>query len=154
MPPTQNDAPAWLLPAIILGFPIVFGTLWTVICIVLSAVGGWGRLAQRYAAQQPSTIGQQFSSQSGRVGVVNYNRILKICTSPAGLYLDVFIFFRPGHKPLLIPWSEIHNGSVALSFFVEYVAVDVGSPEIARLRLPKKIFAGQPVLIDGQSVPA
>ena len=149
MTPPPADPSPWFFAGILIGFPIAFVAIWRFVCWLLSTIGGWGRLAQRFATQQPPS-GQCFSSQIGMVGVASYKYVLKICTSPAGLYLDVFPLFRIGHRPLLIPWSEIHNVTSCLSIFVDSVSLEVGSPKIAVLRLPKKIFVGQSVMIDGQ----
>lgn len=146
---SSSDSTPWLLAGILIGFPIFFAAVWSFVCWLLSTLGGWGRLAQRFATQEPPS-GQCFSSQIGMVGIASYKYVLKICTSPAGLYLDVFPLFRIGHRPLLIPWSEIHNATSAISIFVDSVSLEVGSPKIATLRLPRKIFVGQPVIIDGQ----
>ena len=150
---SPNEAPSWILPLILIGFPIVFAALWTFVCFILSIAGGWARLADRFAASEPPT-GQQFTWQTGRVGMSNYNSVLTIHTSPSGLHLAVMVLFRVGHKPLLIPWSEIHGASTWRMFFTEYVTFEIGSPKMAKVRLPKKIFAGQPVIIDGQRATA
>jgi hypothetical protein len=37
----------------------------------------------------------------------NCRSCLNFGSDETGLYLSVFPIFRPGHPPLLIPWSEI-----------------------------------------------
>lgn len=146
MNPSADSAPVWLPWLIGVGFPFFFGALWCGVCLLLSGLGGWGRLAEKFAALRPPA-GTRFFMQSGKVGVVNYKGCLTVHTSADGLHLAVWPFFRIGHKPLLIPWRDIHNGQVRSVLFSESVAFEVGSPKIATLRLSKKIFAGQPVVL-------
>ena len=110
-------------------------------------------MAERFATTEPPS-GQRFAGQTGRVGLSNDNSVLTIHVSPSGLRLDVFPLFRIGHKPLLIPWPEIHGARTRRFLFSESVVFEVGAPALAKVRLPKKIFAGQPVVIDGPSAPS
>ena len=110
-----NTAPPWLLPAILIGFPILFAALWSFVCWLLSILGGWSRMAERFATTEPPS-GQRFAGQTGRAGLSNDNSVLTIHVSPSGLRLDVFPLFRIGHKPLLIPWPEIHEARTHTNF--------------------------------------
>ncbi len=87
-------------------FPIFFIGLWVMVCLLLSTIGGWSRLAEHYRSPTDFT-GNKWQFQSGRLGVVNYKSCLTLGTNDAGLYLAVFPFFRMGHPPLLIPWPDI-----------------------------------------------
>jgi hypothetical protein len=84
--------------------------------------------------------------QGGRVGQVAYGGSLNIYSSPEGLYLSVLFPFRLGHPPLFIPWDAVRNAKTRRVLWTERVEFDVGSPSIATLRLPKKIFEGYNVV--------
>lgn len=148
MPEPTNPSPAWLIPAILVGFPLVFIPMWCGVCFLLSQIGGWARLAPRFA--DPSTPrGTAFSGQSGRVGVANYNKVLTIHTSSEGLHLAAMKLFRVGHPPLLIPWSEIRGAQRSQRLWMDNVVFEVGPPSLAKVRLPARIFEGQPVAVAG-----
>ncbi len=84
------------------------------------------------------------------MGVTNYNSVLTIHVSPEGLHLAVMKIFRLGHPPILIPWAEIHQATFRRFLWTESVVFEVGAPRVARVQLPKQVFAGTPVMIDGQ----
>ncbi len=131
--------PAWLPVVIVVAFPLYFVLLWSGVCLLISAIGGWGRLAKKYPGS-PAPKGTRFSWQSGRFGLAKYNNVLMIHVSPEGLHLAVARIFRFRHPPLFIPWNEIRNASVRRVFRTEYVEFEVGSPKLATLRLPREIF--------------
>jgi hypothetical protein len=120
-------------------FLVCFGGFWCFVTLLLSRVGGWSRLAERFPApEQPE--GRRFRSQSARLGLVNYNRCLTITISKAGLCLSMTPIFRVGHRPILIPWKEIHDVGTQKILWAEFVSFQVGSPTMAKLRLPKATF--------------
>lgn len=143
-----DPAPGWLIAAILIGFPLVFIPMWCGVCFLLSQIGGWRRLAERFADPSPPR-GTLYSGQTGRVGVTNYRSILTIHTSPAGLHLAVMKLFRVGHPPILIPWAEIRGAKRSRFLWLDNVAFEVGSPSLAKVHLPARIFEGQPVAVAG-----
>jgi hypothetical protein len=123
-------------------FPIFFAGLWCAICLLLSVIGGWRRLAERFPARsQPS--GTRYVMQRARVGLANYKGCLTIYSSHEGLFLSVWPIFRPGHPPLFIPRDEIRNPKTGRFLWHETMTFDVGSPRITTLQLPKKVFEDQ-----------
>ena len=92
-------------------FPVFFGFVWLFVLNLLSSIGGWRSLAQSYATGV-SAQGQTFSFRSARLGSVNYGSCLRFVSGPAGLAIAVLFAFRPGHRPLFVPWSDV---SVRLS---------------------------------------
>lgn len=124
--------------------PLVFPFLWLGMCNLLSRLAGWHRLAERYAATLPP-VGRRFWIESGKFGWVSYNSCLTIHATPEGLHLAVWLPFRFGHPPLLIPWRELRNvGSRTVWLCGEWLKLEVGSPSIATLELSKKVFTPQP----------
>ena len=90
-----------------LWFPFAFVGAWTGIVLLLSRIGGWHELAQRYPATCSCT-GEQFRMQSARMrwGAA-YSNIVNLGADSSGLFLSIFPPFRAGHPPLFISWSEI-----------------------------------------------
>jgi hypothetical protein len=132
----QHPALLFVIPVFVILF---FGGLWCGISLLLSRVGGWSGLAERFPApEQPE--GKRFRSQSGRLGLVNYNRCLTIYISKGGLYLSMTPLFRVGHRPMLIPWKEIHDVETQQVLWAEFVSFQIGSPTMATLRLSKTMF--------------
>jgi hypothetical protein len=86
---------------------VLFGLFFAFICIILSHIGGWKKLAEvyRYDGQ---FCGRRWRFRSCRMnGFVNYNNCLTFGAGAEGLYINIFPIFRFRHPPLLIPWSEI-----------------------------------------------
>src|SRR4051794_1516840 len=89
-----------LLPLVLL--PL----FWFGIMQLLSLLGGWRTLARRYAAPPDSPPPTQMSTmQSGKIGLVSYRNALAVALGSDGLHLSTFVLMRPGHAPLIIPWS-------------------------------------------------
>lgn len=75
--------------------------------VVISHLGGWDSLAERYRSSEPFT-GATWSFQPGQFRwLISYNNCLTIGANPNGLFLSIFPLFRIAHPPLLIPWREI-----------------------------------------------
>ena len=87
-------------------FPVVFTGMWLGISFLLSAIGGWNRLALHYA-NSPSGIEKRFRFRSAQFGSVSYGRCVMFGTSIRGLSIAVLPLFRLGHAPLFIPWRDI-----------------------------------------------
>jgi hypothetical protein len=88
-------------------FPFVFVGMWCFVLWVLSFMSGWSELAGRYHFPE-KFHGEYYRSQSARLNQANYNRVLEMGVNETGLYLVPMWFFRLFHKPLLVPWGEIH----------------------------------------------
>lgn len=122
-----------------LAFPLVFVAMWFGICNLLSLVSGWRRVASTYASDRiPS--GQRFSWQSGGVGFTSYRNSLNVQVARDGLFVGVIWPMRPGHRALFIPWSAIHDEARQQIFWLDITRFSVGTPSIARMRLPTRIF--------------
>ncbi len=59
----------------------------------------------------------------------NYNNCLTIGVDTAGLYLSPLFFFRIGHPPLFIPWTEISLRGRRKILFIEFVELKLGREE-------------------------
>ena len=92
---------------IALGGLIAFVVIWLFVVLLTSWMSGWSKLADVYPARRPFNE-TCWSLQSGRFRWgMGYNGVLKVCADTQALHLSVFMFFRPGHPPLSIPWEDI-----------------------------------------------
>lgn len=138
---SATDAPGWLIFAIIGGFIVSFPLLWCFIVWMLSEVGGWRSLARRYSAGCRPVIGESHGRVSGRVGWVNYNRVLTLHFTPEGFFLEVMPIFRISHPRLFIPWSAITERSPMQIFWWKVERLSIGAPVITTITLPAKLVA-------------
>ena len=135
----QSDS--YLIPLIIGGFCLVFPLFWIAIVYLISVMSGWQALASKYATQaEPPS--QLKTMAGGMVGLSRYNGTLNVGLSDQGVYLSVIFLFKPGHKPLLIPWSEISEVKQIDYFFQKMYKIKVGQPKVATLTLPVSYFHG------------
>lgn len=135
----ENHAP---LPSLVVWSPVLFVAGWCAISFLLSAIGGWRRLAARFPARnEPS--GELLFMRSGSVGMASYRGCLIINRNVAGFRLSVLFPFRLGHPPLFIPWSEVHRASRRRVLWSDTVSFEVGTPPITSLELPGAVFAGR-----------
>jgi hypothetical protein len=108
---------------------------WCVVCTLIALVGGWHALARHYrAVEMPE--GKRFWMQSGQFGWVNYGNCLNLRVAAEGLYVAMLPMFRVGHPSLLIPWKDLHVLKVRNSWLCRDVTLGVGTPQIARIRMP------------------
>jgi hypothetical protein len=130
-----------MLQELLLAFaPLFFVGLWVTICLVLSLLGGWRRVAHQYPGRT-SPSGKCFRMQSGSFGWVNYGNCLNIQTSAEGIDVAIMLPFRLGHPPLFIPWEAVENPRVRKFLCLSSVRFDIGSPRVATIELPTKVFA-------------
>lgn len=142
----SNGTGTWLILLFVLvAFPLFFTILWVGITLLMSFIGGWGKVAKRYPASERPATGAVLGRVTGMFGVARYKFVLTVITTDTGLYIENRKVFRPGHHPLLIPFTAIHNARKQTLFFWEFVAFDVD--DLASVRLPSKVFEGTPVVI-------
>jgi hypothetical protein len=138
---TFDFNPLWFIPLIPLAILIIFPLFWCFVVWMISLIGGWQRLAERYRAQQPAS-GKKWFSQYGYVNRARYRNALNLATNDAGVFIEVMPIFRFCHPPLFIPWRELHNPrNVVYRRRWPLVQVDVGAPPQATLSLPAAVFA-------------
>ena len=87
-----------LFPIVLVAF-IIYLTPW---------LSGWRSLAEKYRAEGHfSGLAHTFWYAHMR-SMTKYNRVLKVGCDERGLSLSTAFYFRLGHPPLFIPWSEVH----------------------------------------------
>jgi hypothetical protein len=148
----QTDAPPWLVPAIIIGFPLVFIPMWCGIVFTLSRVSGWSAIAARFPGSL-NPPGTSFDGLTGTVGIISYRNALTVHFAPEGLHVMPWKIFRIGHAPVFIPWGEIHNARTRNFPFFQVVAFEIGSPKVGNMQLPQKVMLKAPISVDGKPAP-
>ena len=128
--------------AILLGVLAFFVGLGQLVRLRLARVSGWRQMAERWRADRKPD-GLAFWISIAWVGEVRYKRALNAVVAREGLYLAPFLF-RAGHRPLLIPWEELHSEGEEKGFLTRYAKLSVGRPAITTLLLPPEVWeAGQ-----------
>jgi hypothetical protein len=114
-------------------------------CVLRSKMSGWSALAKKYTASTKPP-GKQFKSQSARIGRLNYGSCLSLVVAEVGLYVSTSLWFRIGHPPLMIPWSEFSGveEKKRLLFF-RNVRMNVGDPVITTVELPLHVIQQRPI---------
>lgn len=131
--------PLWLIPLILVGFVVVFVLIWGLVCLLISWVGGWARLARRYRATLVPE-GTDHAGVVGMIGMASYRGTLNVRTSTQGLYLTVMPLFKLGHPPLFVPWSHI---SATGDTWLGLARFNIGQPTLTSLSLPAAILANR-----------
>lgn len=94
--------------------PLAFVVIWLLVTGLLSLIGGWHSLADRYAA--PDGFDAEPEQRLRFRNIVlrrlalfpaRYRGCVTVSLAPGGLHLAVLFVFRFRHPPLLIPWTAI-----------------------------------------------
>ncbi len=137
----DGDNQGLLIIAIVIGFPVAFALILFLVLSILSAVGGWGRVAARYPG---SKVVGGLDAQTGSFGPVSYRFVLSTKSSPEGIGISVLPLMSLAHGPILVPWAELRNVRERTGLLGPMVEFDIGEPRLARVRLPKAAFADYP----------
>ncbi len=101
---------------------------WLGACALISLMGGWHRLAEKFRATS-EIHGEQIRFASMAIGTglfpARYRRVLFVTLGPAGIGLSVIFPYRLLHPPLFIPWSAVESAQRERSWLVNHVAVNI-----------------------------
>jgi len=122
----QPEPPWYLLPAILVGFPVVFITIWSFVCAIIAATAGWGAMAARYPAHPGFRGAELPSGHANRIGIASYRGVLSFEAAPEGLVVRVMRLF-PFHPTLLVPWRALRLTRSPGLFSAGTMVVDGGS---------------------------
>ncbi|WP_254507375.1 hypothetical protein [Anatilimnocola floriformis] len=130
-----------LIPAVFLAFAL----WWCFIIWVISFIGGWRALAKRFGVRQLPP-GKKYHLQSAAFSKgglpCNYGNCLTMIVAEQGLGIAIFPAFRPGHPPLLIPWSEFYRPrQKTVLWYWKFFEAEIGEPPIVTVCLPEWLFA-------------
>jgi hypothetical protein len=122
----QPSPPAYLLPLIIVAFAVVFTTMWSGVCLLISLVSGWRAMAERFACPEGLTGASLGSGYAVRVGLASYRGVMSFEAAPQGLIVRVMRLF-PFHRPLLLPWGALTLSQGGGFFFAGVMKVAGGA---------------------------
>jgi hypothetical protein len=125
----------WVFPLVVLGF-LAF---WPLLCLLIARLGGWAGVAKRFAARRRPE-GAHFNGLSLQIApTTNYGGCVSATFSRDGLWLAPIWLFRPGHRPLLLPWDLVGAPVERRVLWVRqiYLPIQTGR-RLLRLGLSKK----------------
>jgi hypothetical protein len=113
--------PMWFIPTFVVG--------WCCVCILLSYVAGWPKLALRFRSSQP-VEGERFRFASGSMGTstwfpVNYRSCLFLTVNDNGFLISVLFIFRLFSPPLFIPWAEVEAVTEKRLWFFHHAVISI-----------------------------
>jgi hypothetical protein len=103
--------PGLLFALIVVGFPIAFMALWSLILLILSSLGGWRELALWYRAAALPPEAERKSGVSLAMGrgwmKVSYRSGVQLGVTPDGIGLKPILVLGLFHPPLFLPFGEM-----------------------------------------------
>lgn len=122
-------------------FVVVFPMLWCFVTFLLSRVGGWARLAERYGTgiEMPTT---EHSFEYARMGIVNYRGMLLVAFDEGSMWLDVLPVFRVGHRRLRIPLKDISEQSRGSFFGFGFARLRIA--DVLEMKLRDRVWDERP----------
>ena len=119
--------------------PIAAISMWWAVMFAVSRVSGWSLLAEAYATDEDfdGAKAQLQSLSFTRFGLpANYNNVVTVGADAAALRLSMFLFFRPFHPPLKIPFADITAEAKKMLVF-EAVQLRAARVPQVRISMPK-----------------
>jgi len=120
------------------GFAVCFVALWITVGFIVSLIGGWRSLAERYRTDRVFPAHKRWMQSAQMRFLCGYNHVLTLASDSNGLYLATFFLFRVGHPPLFIPWNEIKIGEVRLLLLIKMRTLRLG-PDAIPLRVSERL---------------
>lgn len=90
---------------IIVLLPFLFVGWFVCVIFILSRLK-WAKLAEFYR-HTGDFNGKDLGIISAKVGMINYNNVIRASYSQEGLHFRLMFIFKLFHPPLLIPWNKI-----------------------------------------------
>ena len=72
---------------------------------ILGMLTGWSKLAKRYPLKSELPTANRFLSKS--IPNLTLRKCVTVVIDDNGLYLEPFLLFRTGFRPVFIPWTDI-----------------------------------------------
>lgn len=97
-----------VIALLIAGVVLAWIAFWIAVVRLIARFGGWRRLAEAYPVDRLAFEGTRFTLQSAVLRrFVSYSCAITFTAGRDGLLLTVMWMFRPGHRPILLPWSDL-----------------------------------------------
>ncbi len=94
--------------ALLLAAVVVTWLLFWVAVVRLIARFGWRSLAMAYPLDRAAFEGERITMQTALLRRwVSYKKSITFTASREGVMLTIHPFFKFGHAPILLPWSEL-----------------------------------------------
>ena len=112
-------------------FPVFFVGTWFSVLFILSRMGGWTELSEKYRCDEPR-VSSWRCVQFAKFGLVSYKRCLWIAAASDGMYLKTgpLFLFRAFHPPLRIPWSAIKGVEEQKYWWMDVCEIQVNNPPV------------------------
>lgn len=123
-----------IIPLTVFGFAI----WWVFLIWAISWLTGWRTLARHYHHAGPFH-GTTHRFQHISLGWSDYGGCVTVGSNADGLYLAVMLPFRPGHRPLFIPWSDVRSAEYVQKWYGSWLELRPTAAPGVRLRLPKRL---------------
>ncbi|MFO0797224.1 MAG: hypothetical protein U0804_07080 [Gemmataceae bacterium] len=123
-----------VLPLALLGFVV----WWCALIWSVSWWTGWRTLARHYHLRAPFP-GRVYRFQHISFGWSGYSGCSTVGSNADGLYLAVILPFRPGHRPLFIPWTEVRSAEFVRTWYGSWLELRTAAAPWVRLRLPERL---------------
>jgi hypothetical protein len=110
-------------------------------CVLIWSIAwwtGWRSLAHHYHHSGPFH-GRTHRFQQISFGWSGYSGCVTVGSNADGLYLAVILPFRPGHRPLFIPWSEVRSADVVRSWYGSWLELRTAAAPWVRVRLTERL---------------
>jgi hypothetical protein len=128
----MDDGGGWLWLLVPLLFMVLGPLIWTGVCVLLAYVARWPALAARFPAPGPPQ-GTPLHGQLTGMGLIRDN-VSTLHVSPQGLYMTAMILFRPGRRPVLVPWDQVKYVSPGISLWGRVYVLDLGGVTTIRVK--------------------
>lgn len=110
---------------IILSAFIGFLLFFALVVMLISKMGGWSNLAQKYPAKQ--FLGKElktFPMSSLQIGYFGqYSGVVNIKVYPEGIWLRPGFIFKFGHSPIFIKWNDVKTLNKTTFLFTEKLKI-------------------------------
>jgi hypothetical protein len=127
-PGSQSPDVEWIL--------LAFAALWFAITALLSRIGGWGELAEKFPDRAQPTA-ETFRIASLGLGAgwfpVSYSNCLSVSVGPEGFGLSLWLPFRAFHPNLFIPWRAVERCGTEKFGFMTCTAIYLSEPSTRML---------------------
>lgn len=134
--------PALLFALIVVGFPIAFMALWSLVLLILSSLGGWGELALWHRAERLPLGSARKSGVSLAMGrgwlKVSYRSGVQLGVTPEGIGLKPILVLGLFHPTLFLPFREVDT-RFEKRFLGRYYRVVPNRSQAMAILLPGRI---------------